>query len=90
MQNGEPQFAGSNTGDPGLSSAMAEMHADWLVLKGRLGFNNPGWLRHNRLIAHGEFPHPARHEQRRQLAGNPQPGPQTEHPGRSRTSAATA
>lgn len=41
VQNGEPQFAGSNTGDPGLSSAMAEMRADWLVVKGRLGFNNP-------------------------------------------------
>jgi hypothetical protein len=41
MQNGEPQFAGSDTGDPGLSSAMAEMFNDWLVLKGRLGFNNP-------------------------------------------------
>ncbi|MBI4660165.1 MAG: hypothetical protein HY735_15100, partial [Verrucomicrobia bacterium] len=41
MRNGEPQFAGSNTGDPGLSSAMAEMYGDWLVLKGRLGFNNP-------------------------------------------------
>jgi len=41
VQNGEPQFAGSNTGDPGLSSAMAEMFADWSVLKGRLGFNNP-------------------------------------------------
>ena len=35
------QFAGSNTGDPGLSSALAEMKADWDVLKGRLGFNNP-------------------------------------------------
>ena len=41
VQKGEPQFAGSNTGDPGLSSAMAEMYSDWLVLKGRLGFNNP-------------------------------------------------
>jgi hypothetical protein len=41
VQNGEPQFAGSNTGDPGLSSAMAEMFADWSVVKGRLGFNNP-------------------------------------------------
>jgi prophage maintenance system killer protein len=41
VQNGEPQFAGSNTGDPGLSSVMAEMFADWSVLKGRLGFNNP-------------------------------------------------
>ena len=41
IKNGEPQFAGSNTGDPGLSSALAEMKADWDVLKGRLGFNNP-------------------------------------------------
>ena len=41
VQNGEPQYAGSNTGDPGLSSALAEMKADWDVLKGRLGFNNP-------------------------------------------------
>ncbi len=39
--NGEPQFAGSNTGDPGLSSALAEMKADWDVVKSRLGFNNP-------------------------------------------------
>ncbi|MBI1842398.1 MAG: hypothetical protein HYR88_16295, partial [Verrucomicrobia bacterium] len=41
VQGGEPQFAGSNTGDPGLSSAMAEMFSDWNVAKGRLGFNNP-------------------------------------------------
>lgn len=41
MHDGEPQYAGSNTGDPGLSSALAEMKADWDVLKGRLGFNNP-------------------------------------------------
>jgi hypothetical protein len=41
MKDGEPQYAGSSTGDPGLSSALAEMAADWLVLKGRLGFNNP-------------------------------------------------
>ena len=41
MKAGEPQFAGSNTGDPGLSSALAEMKADWDVLRGRLGFNNP-------------------------------------------------
>ena len=39
--NGEPQFGGSDSGDPGLSSALAEMNSDWLVLKGRLGFNNP-------------------------------------------------
>ena len=41
MRNGEPQFAGSNAGDPGLSSALAEMRADWEVIRGRLGFNNP-------------------------------------------------
>jgi hypothetical protein len=41
MQDGIPQFAGSNTGDPGLSSVLAEMGADWSTLKGRLGFNNP-------------------------------------------------
>ena len=41
VRNGEPQFAGSNNGDPGLSSALAEMKADWDVLRGRLGFNNP-------------------------------------------------
>jgi len=41
VRNGEPQYAGSNTGDPGLSSALAEMKADWDVLRGRLGFNNP-------------------------------------------------
>lgn len=41
VKNGEPQFAGSDTGDPGLSSVLAEMKADWDVLKGRLGFNNP-------------------------------------------------
>jgi hypothetical protein len=41
VRNGEPQFAGSETGDPGLSSALAEMRADWQVLRGRLGFNNP-------------------------------------------------
>jgi len=28
-------------GDPGLSSVLAEMKADWDVLKGRLGINNP-------------------------------------------------
>ena len=38
---GNPQFGGSNSGDPGLSSALAEMKADWDVLKGRLGFSNP-------------------------------------------------
>ncbi len=41
VKDGEPQFAGSNLGDPGLSSVLAEMRADWEVVKGRLGFNNP-------------------------------------------------
>ena len=41
VKNGEPQFGGSNSGDPGLSSALAEMKGDWDVLRGRLGFNNP-------------------------------------------------
>jgi hypothetical protein len=41
VRQGEPQYAGSNSGDPGLSSALAEMKADWDVLRGRLGFNNP-------------------------------------------------
>ncbi len=41
VRNGEPQYAGSDTGDPGLSSTLAEMRADWDVLRGRLGFNNP-------------------------------------------------
>lgn len=41
VRNGEPQYAAGNTGDPGLSSVLAEMKADWDVLRGRLGFNNP-------------------------------------------------
>ena len=41
VSGGQPQYAGSDTGDPGLSSALAEMKADFDVLKGRLGFNNP-------------------------------------------------
>ena len=41
VRDGEPQFAGSNTGDPGLSGALAEMKADWDVVRGRLGFNSP-------------------------------------------------
>lgn len=41
MQDGNPQFAGSNTGDPGLSSVLAEMKADFDVVFGRLGLNSP-------------------------------------------------
>lgn len=41
VRNGHPHFAGSETGDPGISSELAEMKADFDVLKGRLGFNSP-------------------------------------------------
>jgi hypothetical protein len=41
VKDGEPQFAGSNTGDPGLSSALAEMKADYDVMKSRLSFIAP-------------------------------------------------
>lgn len=39
--NGQPQNAGSQGGDPGLSGALARMNSDWSVVKSRLGFNNP-------------------------------------------------
>ena len=39
--NGQPQYAGSDTGDPGLSSALAEMKADFDIVKGRLSLNSP-------------------------------------------------
>jgi hypothetical protein len=39
--DGEPQFAGASTGDPGLSGVLAELDGDWSVVKTRLGFNNP-------------------------------------------------
>jgi hypothetical protein len=39
--NGQPQFGGSETGDPGLAGVLAKMSADWSVVKSRLGFNNP-------------------------------------------------
>ena len=41
VQDGQPQVAGSSDGDPGLANALAEMKADWDVVKDRLGFNNP-------------------------------------------------
>jgi hypothetical protein len=41
VTDGEPEFAGSDMGDPGISSVLAEMKNDWNTLKGRLGFNNP-------------------------------------------------
>lgn len=40
IQDGEPQTGGA-TGDPGLADVMARMIANWNVLKGRFGFNNP-------------------------------------------------
>ncbi len=40
-RNGKPQFVGEGAGDAGLSTALATLWADWGVLKGRLGFNNP-------------------------------------------------
>ncbi len=41
IQNGVPQISGTDTGDPGLANALAEMNGDWQVVQGRLGFNNP-------------------------------------------------
>ena len=41
VTDGEPEFAGSDMGDPGISSVLAEMKNDWNAIKGRLGFNNP-------------------------------------------------
>ena len=38
--NGNP-VVGGGTGDPGLADIMARMDANWLVLKSRLGINNP-------------------------------------------------
>jgi len=40
-ENGKPQFAGADTGDPGLSGLLRKLDGDWSVVKGRLGFNNP-------------------------------------------------
>ncbi len=47
MDNGEAQLGGLH-GDGGLADILARLKANWLVLKGRLGINNPqtetGWL----------------------------------------------
>ncbi len=40
-EEGQPTFAASENGDPGLSGFLARMGTDWEVVKGRLGFNNP-------------------------------------------------
>ena len=37
---GVPRIAGAS-GDPGLADVLARMNANWQVLDGRLGFNNP-------------------------------------------------
>jgi hypothetical protein len=39
--DGTPQTGSSTSGDPGLADALARMNANWAVLDGRLGFNNP-------------------------------------------------
>ncbi len=47
MDDGEAQLGGLH-GDGGLADILARLKANWLVLKGRLGINNPqteqGWL----------------------------------------------
>ena len=45
MVGGVPQVGGSTTGDPGLAGALAQLNADWSVVKTRLGFNNPDGYR---------------------------------------------
>ena len=42
IDDGEPQVGGS-IGEPGLADILARMKANWSVLDGRLGFNNPTW-----------------------------------------------
>ncbi len=39
--NGQPALAATGIGEPGLSDILARMNANWSVLKGRFGFNNP-------------------------------------------------
>ncbi|MCC7374258.1 MAG: hypothetical protein IT581_06365 [Verrucomicrobiales bacterium] len=39
--NGGQPVIGAGSGDPGLADVLARMDANWQVLKGRLGFNNP-------------------------------------------------
>ncbi|MCP5517530.1 MAG: hypothetical protein H7A45_09780 [Verrucomicrobiales bacterium] len=38
---GVPVIGSSDSGDPGLADILARMKADWDVVKGRFGFNNP-------------------------------------------------
>lgn len=39
--DGRPEVTGSNLGDPGLASILAELKANWTVLESRMGVNNP-------------------------------------------------
>lgn len=39
--DGQPTLSASSTGDAGLSGLLAKLKADYDVVKGRLGFNNP-------------------------------------------------
>jgi hypothetical protein len=41
LTGGEPQATVSTLGDSGLAGTMARLQADWSVVKGRLGINNP-------------------------------------------------
>ncbi|MBT4276842.1 MAG: hypothetical protein HOD39_18055, partial [Verrucomicrobia bacterium] len=41
MIDGIPQITGSDMGDPGLASILAELKSNWNVLEPRLGINNP-------------------------------------------------
>ncbi len=41
VENGLPMTGSGGIGDPGLADLLARMNANWQVLKGRLGFNNP-------------------------------------------------
>jgi hypothetical protein len=41
IRNSQPQLSGNGGGDPGLADVLAQMSANWNVLKGRFGFNNP-------------------------------------------------
>lgn len=40
LDDGKP-VTGATTGDPGLADVLARLHANWEVVRGRLGFNNP-------------------------------------------------
>jgi hypothetical protein len=41
MDDGAPVLGSAGVGEPGLADILARMQANWSVLDGRLGFNNP-------------------------------------------------